>query len=332
LSAATKSFRAERGEAGERLDRALLARLSHLPALSRTRVQAWIEAGQVRVNGAEVRRPAARLALGDEVLLALPEVAPLETPLPEDRPLAILYEDDDLLALDKPAGLLVHPTPKERQGTLWNRLLHRAADWGEGRLPSLVQRLDRDTSGVLLVAKGREVAAALARGLRGPQAEKAYLALVQGRVPAAKGRIDLGILRDPEDHRRFTASPWEGQPSSTLWERLAEADSAPLTLLACRLLTGRTHQIRVHLKAQGWPLVGDPLYGEPRLLETADPETTELARRCRELPRQALHAWRLAFLHPRTRQTVAVEAPVPEDLAELLRAAGMRLPPAQSAR
>jgi 23S rRNA pseudouridine1911/1915/1917 synthase len=320
LSGERKVFRAEPADARERLDRALWKRLAHIPALSRTRVQAWIEEGRVTVNGAPTRRPAERLAPGDVFELAFPEAPPLPTPPAQEMPLDVLYEDDHLLALNKPPGLLVHPTPKERADTLWNGLLFRAKEWGEGNLPGLVHRLDRDTSGVLLVAKNRPVLAALARALRSKEAEKHYLALVYGRVEATKGRIDLGILRHPEDRRRWAASKSEGQPSSTLWERIAESERAPLSLLSCRLLTGRTHQIRVHLSAKGWPIVGDPLYGEPRYLGIADPEIRE---RCREFPRQALHARRLVFVHPVTRQRMEVEAPVPGDLAGLLGTAGL---------
>jgi 23S rRNA pseudouridine1911/1915/1917 synthase len=318
--ALVKVFRAERADAGERLDRVLLRRLSHIPSLSRTQIQTWIEIGRVKLNGAAAERPGRRLAAGDEIELTLPGVAPLPTPEPEEMPLAVLYEDEHLLALAKPPGLLVHPTPRERQGTLWNGLLYRARGWEEGQLPALVHRLDRDTSGVLLVAKRRTLAAALVRAIRGKDAEKEYLALVYGRVSGSKGRIDLAIGRDPEDRRRFAAVTAGGRPASTLWERLAESDRAPLTLLACRLLTGRTHQIRVHLAAKGWPLVGDPLYGEPRFDEIAD---GDLAERCRSFPRQALHARRLAFVHPVTRERLEIAAPVPGDLGELLAAAGM---------
>ncbi|HEV7515997.1 MAG TPA: RluA family pseudouridine synthase [Thermoanaerobaculia bacterium] len=323
MSGATKVFRVERGDVQgrrERLDRALLRHLAHIPSISRTQVQAWIEEGRVRVNGALVLRPGGRLAIGDEVELTRPEAPALAAPTATEMPLAVLYEDDWLLAVNKPPGLLVHPTPRVREGTLWNGLLFRARSWGEGQLPGLVHRLDRDTSGVLLVAKTRPVLTALARALRSQEAEKEYLALVYGRVEGSKGRIDLGILRDPEDRRRWAASKTAGQPSSTLWERLGESERAPLTLLACRLLTGRTHQIRVHLEAKGWPIVGDPLYGEPRYLGITD---AVIAERCREFPRQALHARRLAFMHPVRRERVTVEAPVPGDLGGLLAAAGM---------
>lgn len=315
-----KTLKAERADARERLDRLLQKRLAYIPKLSRTQLQAWIGEGRVKVNGAPVRRSGHRLSPGDEVELAFPDADPLPAPQPLEMPLDILYEDDGLLALNKPPGLLVHPTPRERQGTLWNGLLHRAETWGEGRQPALVHRLDRDTSGVLLVAKTRPMAAALARALRSKEAGKEYVALVYGRVEGSKGRIDFGILRDPEDRRRWAASKTEGQPSSTLWERVAESPRAPLTLLACRLLTGRTHQIRVHLSAKGWPIVGDPLYGDAGYAGIAD---AELRERCRSFPRQALHARRLAFVHPARRERLEIAAPVPEDLRELLGAAGM---------
>jgi 23S rRNA pseudouridine1911/1915/1917 synthase len=277
----------------------------------------------VRVNGVPALRPGVRLSVGDEVELTRPLAPPLAAPTPTEMALDILYEDDWLLAVNKPPGLLVHPTPRVREGTLWNGLLFRAREWGEGCLPGLAHRLDRDTSGVLLVAKTRPVVAALIRALRSKGAEKEYVALVHGQVEGSKGRIDLGILRDEAHGKRWAASKTEGQPSSTLWERLGESDRAPLTLLACRLLTGRTHQIRVHLAAMGWPIVGDPLYGEPRHRGIAEPE---IAERCREFPRQALHARRLTFLHPVKRERLVVEAPLPADLQELLEAVRLRMP------
>jgi 23S rRNA pseudouridine1911/1915/1917 synthase len=320
MSDETRVFQVDLTDARERLDRALWKRLSHIPWVSRTRVQAWIGEGRVRLNGAVARRPAERLAGGDRIELAFPAPPPLAAPPAQEMALAVLYEDDYLLALNKPPGLLVHPTPKEREDTLWNGLLFRARAWPEGSLPGLVHRLDRDTSGVLLVAKNRKVLTALARALRSKEAEKQYLALVYGRVEAPKGRIDLGIWRDPENPKRWAASKSEGLPSSTVWERIAESGRAPLTLLACRLLTGRTHQIRVHLAAKGWPIVGDPLYGEPRYLGIED---TEIRERCKEFPRQALHALRLMFVHPVTRERMEIEAGMPGDLRGLLGVAGV---------
>lgn len=319
MSTAVRTFRADRGDARVRLDHALVRHLEGLPAVSRSQIQSWIEAGRVRVNGAVAVRPAARLVLGDEVEIALPSSPPPRPPLAaQEMPLSILFEDEHLLALDKPPGLVVHPAVGHREGTLINALLWRAREWaGEGR-PGLVNRLDKDTSGVLLVAKNPAAHAALARALRSRRAEKEYLAVVYGVTPFAKGRIELKILRDPADRRRMTISKTDGRDSLTLYERLGEAGG--LSLLRCLLRTGRTHQIRVHLKGLGMPIVGDPFYGQPRWKGVADPV---LAALCRDFPRQALHARRLAFARPMTGAPMEVVAPLPEDLAGLLAGAGL---------
>jgi 23S rRNA pseudouridine1911/1915/1917 synthase len=357
-----------------------------LPGLSRSQVQGWIGGGRVRVNGAPALRPAGRLAAGDELEVELP--APLPTrgrsrPLVAERlPLAILYEDEHLLALDKPAGLVVHPTGRYRDGTLANALVWylgagaAAAAAGQGGAlaaagqggalaaagqsdalpaagqgsmhaaagpfasaapvvrPGLVHRLDRDTTGVLLVGKSRAAHAGLARAIKARSLHKDYLALVYGRAPLRKGRIELKLRRDPDDRRRVAASRSEGLSAATLYELLAETcpgnghgepggegrEGVWLSLLRCRLVTGRTHQIRVHLAALGLPIVGDPVYGEPRHRGLADPALAEL---CREFPRQALHAWRLGLRHPVTGEVLALLAPLPADLCRLLGAAGL---------
>jgi 23S rRNA pseudouridine1911/1915/1917 synthase len=330
-----RTFRADRGDAGVRLDRALVRHLADRPDVSRHAVQGWIAAGAIRVNGLAAARPALRLRRGDEVALDLPPLPPPRVHPAQELPLAVLHEDEHLLAVDKPAGLVAHPTAGHRDGTLWNALLFRAradgwavaAEGSEpgdgGRRPSLVHRLDRGTSGVLLVAKSAAAHAGLARALRAAKAEKLYLAVAYGRTRVDAGRIALPIGIDPRDRRRRAVSE-DGRSALTLYERLAESPAAPLSLLACRLKTGRTHQVRVHLAALGHPLVGDPLYGEPRhvagiLRSIADPE---LAAACRDLARPALHAWRLAFTHPISRQRIALEAPLPPDLAKLLALGG----------
>jgi len=313
-----RTFRIEPEDAGLRLDLALVRLLSALPGITRQRAQMWIEEGLVRVNGQAGAKPTRRLALGDEVEVALPPPPPRPALVPEEIPLSAVYEDDWLLALDKPPGLLVYPAGTSREATLMHALLWRAQSWGEGRQPHLVSRLDRGTSGLLLVGKTPAVHAKLQAG----KIEKDYLAVVYGRTASPKGRIDLGIQRS-EDGRRMTAAIVAGRPSSTLWEKLSESEREPLTLLRCRLLTGRTHQIRVHLQAVGLPIVGDPVYGAPGWKGITDAVLFEL---CRTFPRPALHAWRLAFAHPMTGEPLELRAPVPPDLAGLLAAAGLALP------
>jgi 23S rRNA pseudouridine1911/1915/1917 synthase len=319
----TRTIRTDRGDDRKRLDVTLVRHLADRPDISRSQIQSWIEGGLVRVNGTPAAKPSSRLMLWDEIEVVLPPPPPPRpAPAAEEMPLSILFEDEHLVAIDKPPGLVVHPSPGHRQGTMINALFWRARDWGEDRRPSLVNRLDQGTSGVLMVAKTPAVHTALARNLRSRDTVKEYLALVyraNGALP--KGRIDLKILRDPVDLKRRMASKTEGRDSVTLYERLA--GDGGLALLRCRLLTGRTHQIRVHLKSQGWPIVGDALYGEPRWKGFGDPA---LAAACRDFPRQALHAWRLAFVHPATGAAMEIVAPVAEDMAGLLAAARLQAP------
>jgi 23S rRNA pseudouridine1911/1915/1917 synthase len=316
-----RTFRIDRGDAAQRLDLLVARRLADIPGLSRARVQEWIGAGRVRVDGVAVTRPSLRPVPGAEVEVLFPGARPHPPPVAQDIPLSILFEDDWLLALDKPPGMVAHPTKGHADGTLVNALLFHLgkAEGGAG----LVSRLDKGTSGVLLVAKTPEAHSRLARVLRRPgEVEKEYLAVVYGPVPFPKGRIDRRILRDPREPRRRMTSRTEGKDATTLWERLAESPDSGIALLRCRLLTGRTHQIRVHLQSEGMPVVGDPLYGEPRWKGLLDPV---LAPACRDFPRQALHARRLRFPHPGTGEPVELVAPVPGDLAGLMDAAGLAL-------
>jgi 23S rRNA pseudouridine1911/1915/1917 synthase len=269
-----------------------------------------------------VRRVSSRAAFGDLVAVAVPDQAPQAAMAAEDVRLDVLYEDDHLLAIDKPAGVVVHPTYKHNQGTLMNALLWHARAWPEPRRPSLVSRLDKLTSGIIVVAKTAAAHAGLQRAMARAESEKDYLAVVYGRVNVARGQIDLRLAADRNDRRKVVASRTEGAESLTRFERLARAAAprAGLSLLRCRLATGRTHQIRVHLAARGWPLVGDAAYGEPRWSLVTDPL---LAATLRAFPRQALHAWRVVFIHPITRRRLAIEAPVPADLAGLMKASGL---------
>jgi 23S rRNA pseudouridine1911/1915/1917 synthase len=313
---------ADRGDAGRRLDLVLRRHLAGVDRATRTRVQAWIESGYVTVNGTRVCRAAARAAPGDVVTIMLPEGAPRRAMVAEDVKLDVLYEDDHLLALNKAAGVVVHPTYRHAEGTVMNALLWHAQGWPVTHRPSLVGRLDKLTSGVLVVAKTAAVHAALQRTMAAISSEKAYLAVVYGCVRMARGDIDLRLGKDRGDHRRVVASADVGAQSLTRFERLARvrAPSAGLSLLCCRLVTGRTHQIRAHLAARGWPLVGDPMYGEPRWSHVSDPT---LAAALRAFPRQALHAWRITLIHPVTGVRLLLEAPLPRDLDDLLTASGL---------
>ena len=313
---------ADRGDAGRRLDLVLRRHLTDVGAATRTRVQAWIENGQVTVNGARVRRVSTRAALGDVVAIVLPLTEPRRATEGEEVALDVLFEDDYLLALNKPAGVVVHPTYKHLSGTVLNALLWRARAWPEAHRPSIVGRLDKLTSGIVVVAKTAAAHASLQRAMMSNDCAKDYLAVVYGRVNVARGLIDLRLERDRGDRRKVVASATLGAPSLTRFERIARvaAPNAGLSLLRCRLVTGRTHQIRVHLAARGWPIVGDPTYGEPRWKNVRNPS---LATLLRAFPRQALHAWRLSLVHPLTGERLSIEAPVPDDIESLIEAGGL---------
>jgi len=321
-SALARTLTADRGDAGLRLDLVLRRHLTDLSAATRTRIQSWIENGQVNVNGALVRRVSARAALGDIVTIVLPEMKRPRLVAAEDVRLDVLHEDEYLLAIDKPAGVVVHPTYKHAGGTVLNALVWRARGWPANERPSLVGRLDKLTSGIVLVAKTAAIHASLQRTLAATTSEKDYLAIVYGRVNQARGKIELRLGRDPGDMRKVAASATVGAESLTLFERLARvaAPGVGLSLLRCRIMTGRTHQIRAHLAARGWPLVGDSTYGEPRASAIVDPA---LAAAVQAFPRQALHAWRLAFRHPVTGERIRIESPVPPDLEGLLTVSGL---------
>jgi 23S rRNA pseudouridine1911/1915/1917 synthase len=321
----TRRFVVDRGDARRRLDRVLLERLPRATPrqgkLSRTRIQRWVEEGRVRVGDEVVARPATRVLEGQPIEVRLP-ARPRPTPVAEPIPLTIVYEDDWLLAVDKPAGMTVHPTRRYPHGTLVNALLwHGRGETRAGYGPRLAHRLDRDTSGVLLVAKSREVHAALARAMARRAALKEYVALVYGAPPVDRDRIDLRIARDAVSGR-LVASKTDGRVCSTRYELLARSEGARagLSLLRCTLGTGRLHQIRVHLSAIGLPIIGDTRYGAPRWKGLAD---EACARACAAFPRQALHAHRLHIVHPVTGAALDLRAPLPTDLAALFVAAGV---------
>ena len=315
-----RTFQVGSPSAGTRLDLFVAGACSDL---SRSRIQKLIAEGAVRVDGGEARR-AHHVRAGEEVTVEVSE--PREIPLEAEAiPLSILYEDDELLAIDKPPGLVVHPAPGHPSGTLVNALLHYVRDLagigGELR-PGIVHRLDRDTSGVLLVAKTDRAHQMLSRQMRRRTLRKEYLAVVAGVPRVRKGEVALAIGRDPRDRKRMKAfratgdeAPAGTRTARTLYEIEREWPPLGVALLRCRLVTGRTHQIRVHLAAAGLPIVGDPVYGRARFPKVRD---AELAAALTGFPRQALHAERVEFHHPATQELVEIVAPVPADLRDLL--------------
>jgi 23S rRNA pseudouridine1911/1915/1917 synthase len=316
-----RRFRVGQPTAGTRLDVFLAGACSDL---SRSRIQKLIAEDSVRVSGSVVKRSHV-VREGEDIVVDVPEPRPISIE-PEDIPLAVLYEDEHLLAIDKPAGLVVHPSPGHASGTLVNALLHHTRDLGGigGELrPGIVHRLDRDTSGVLLVAKTDLAHASLSRQMKRRVMRKEYLALAAGIPRVRKGEVTFAIGRDPRNRKKMKAFRVFGTPppgareARTLFEIEREFFALGLTLLRCRLITGRTHQIRVHLAASGLPVVGDPVYGRPRYDRVKDPT---LKKALTDFPRQALHAERAAFRHPATNAPIEIVAPMPEDMTGLLAA------------
>jgi 23S rRNA pseudouridine1911/1915/1917 synthase len=282
--------------------------------LSRARIQALIADHRVLVDG-RATRASAKLRGGETVTLTVP--VPTEAaPAAEEIPLQVVHQDACLLVIDKPAGLVVHPGAGRTQGTLVNALLHLVKDLsGVGGVlrPGIVHRLDRGTSGLLVVAKDDETHRALARQFAGRSVEKEYLAIVHG-VPRTKtGTIDLPIGRDPAHRQRMSTRARRGRPARSDFEVLEPLDGA--ALVRVRIHTGRTHQIRVHLASLGHPVAGDPAYGGTRAPSSRAPGARAALV---SLGRPALHAARLSFTHPGTGERLAFESPLPEDLAVLL--------------
>ena len=307
----------DRGDHGVRIDRVLMRHLRD-ERVSRNQIQKWIQAGEVLVNGAPADRAAWRMQPGDALTVRFTPRPPRSRPAAESIALEVLYEDEELLAINKPPGLVVHPSYKNARGTLMNGVLALARDWPRGSKPGLLGRLDKYTSGVVVITKRGEVHAALQLAMDARQVDKDYLAIVWAKPSPTRGTIDLALDRDPWDRRRITVTDRGGQPSVTRYERLSS--TGDFSLMRLRLITGRTHQIRVHLSAKGWPIVGDAVYGRkaPRV---AGHGAVEIAR---AFPRQALHAWRLALRHPTTGKDIVIVAPLPADMRELL--SGLELP------
>jgi len=300
-----RQFTVPSAEAGERLD-AFLARVS---GLSRARVQRLMEDGLVLVDGSP-QKPRHRITPGQRIEVRIPDPTPL-TLTPERIPLDILHEDADLIVLNKPPGLVVHPGAGRMSGTLVHALLahcERLPGIGGVERPGIVHRLDRDTSGVLVIAKTDAAHQALSQQFRARQIQKRYLALVHGQLAAEAGRIEAPIGRREHDRKRMGVRREGGREARTRFRVLRRLPG--MTLVELDLETGRTHQIRVHLAHIHHPVVGDHVYGGRR-------ESRQAAERENWAPRQMLHAWRLGFRHPATGLWLEFIAPIPEDLRQV---------------
>ncbi|MEM7410114.1 MAG: RluA family pseudouridine synthase [Myxococcota bacterium] len=306
-------YRVGEGEDGERLD----ATVAALAGPSRSQARRWIDEGRVLLNG-ERAAPSRKVATGDVIDAEPPPAVPSEI-VPEAIPLAILYEDDAIVVVDKSADMVVHPAPGNETGTLVHALLHHCGDLagiGGVERPGIVHRLDRGTSGVLVVAKDDDAHQFLAAQFQDHSIERVYQALVRGTPATDRGRIDAAIARHPRDRKRMTVvsdarGPVRGtaREAQTAWSVLERFPVSRRSWLEIRPETGRTHQIRVHLASVGLPIAGDPVYGR--------------RGRAREEPgldRPALHARVLAIDHPRTRERMRFEAQPPQDIAERLAA------------
>ncbi len=314
------------GQAGERLDRFLgHAAGERRLALSRTRLKALVEAGQVAVDGVETRDPSAKLAAGAKIAVVAPPAEESDV-AGEDLPLDIVFEDDHLIVIDKPAGLVVHPAPGHSSGTLVNALIRHCgaslSGVGGVKRPGIVHRLDKDTSGLIVAAKTdaahQGLAALFADHGRTGSLVREYRALVWGALEAKAGFVDAPLGRHPSHREKMAVvSATRGREAVTHW-RLEEA-LGPASLIACRLETGRTHQIRVHLAHIGHPLLGDSVYGAG--FKTKASQLSAGARLALEaLGRQALHAATLGFEHPITGAALSFVSSPPDDFARLVKA------------
>ena len=304
-------------EAGSRLDKWLSARL---PDLSRTRIKGLIDDSRVSAAGQTITDASARVKPGQCFVLAIPPERPAD-PLPQAMDLSVTYEDADLIVIDKPPGLVVHPAPGSPDHTLVNALLAHCGESLSGiggvKRPGIVHRIDKDTSGLLVVAKNDRAHHGLAEQFSVHSLERAYRALVWGVPMPAQGEIHGNIGRSPQDRKKMAIVSHGGKPALTRYRVLRSLAGGVVSLVECRLATGRTHQIRVHMTSIGHPLVGDQTYGRARPAKVKHlPDQARLA--LLEFPRQALHASVLGFTHPNGGGMLKFESHIPPDFNELI--------------
>ena len=282
------------------------------PDFSRSRIEGLVKSGHVTVNGIAASKAGMKVADGDEITVVIPPPVPAQ-PEPEDIPLAVVFEDEDMIVIDKPPGMVVHPAPGHFGGTLVNALLHHCPDLagiGGVARPGIVHRLDQDTSGLIVVAKSQRAMEGLAKAFASHESvEKTYLAIVHGRPRLDSGRIENLIGRHPVDRKRMAIVERNGKTAITNWKVLPKAGDAargnPVSVVECMIETGRTHQIRVHMASIGCPVIGDRTYGKSALDKRLNPVPT----------RQMLHAWKLSLWHPAGGGRMSFTAPVPADMA-----------------
>jgi 23S rRNA pseudouridine1911/1915/1917 synthase len=293
---------------GWRLDRALA---DAVPTLSRERLKALISSGAVSDRtGALLRDPAKKAVAGDILSVAVPDPTPAHNEA-QDIPLVVAFEDEHLIVIDKPAGLVVHPAAGNLDGTLVNALLHHCdgslSGIGGVARPGIVHRIDKDTSGLMVAAKTDRTHVGLARQFADHSIDRRYKAIVSGRLTATSGTIDAPLARSPQNRKKI-AIVQTGKRAITHWRQLRQLRDA--ALVECKLETGRTHQVRVHMASIGHPLLGDPVYGRTKQAHRKDLETLNFRR-------QALHAAVLGFIHPITREALSFESEMPADMREL---------------
>ncbi|UCD36936.1 MAG: RluA family pseudouridine synthase [Fidelibacterota bacterium] len=299
-----------------RLDQFLAARLE---GLSRTRIQTLIKSGSVKIDGEAVFKARESLSGGERIQVEIPVAAIADHLEPEDIPLDVLHEDEQIIVLNKPAGLVIHPGSGNRQGTLVNALIGRYQRLSKlsGRLrPGIVHRLDKNTSGVMVVARTEEAHVHLARQFERREVQKTYLALVWG-TPPESGKVEANLVRDPHNRLLFRTSQAQGRAAITAFSSLEYFNG--FTLLQVRPRTGRTHQIRVHLAYSGYPIFNDRSYHGVRTAAGIAPDLREMVNQLRRtIDRQALHASTLTFVHPASQEMMTFEAPLADDFQAAL--------------